>query len=117
MGNQQQQENNFKYQNYTRPNLNKDEVIMIKNVFDSLDPETGMIKVSNLRQRYQDSYDKNKYDQIIGMKQVLNFDEFYDIMANDIIDKKLKYGNIQFDSQGLDTDCLFCPTTNNQKIN
>lgn len=67
---------------------------MIKTVFDQQEPEDGLIKSSRLRKLYQDSYDKKNYDQKIGNKEYLNFDEFFEIMASDILEKKEKYKDI-----------------------
>ncbi|KAL4464681.1 hypothetical protein ABPG74_011242 [Tetrahymena malaccensis] len=110
MGNSESQNSNFQIQPYLRSGLTNEEIIMIKTVFDQQEPENGVIKSSRLRKLYQDSYDKKNYDQKIGDKQFLNFDEFFEIMASDILEKKEKYKDIQFDSQGQDIGCVFCPT-------
>jgi hypothetical protein len=52
--------------------------------------------VSTLKRLYQDSYDKNSIDtkisQKIGLnKQTLNFDEFFDIMASEVLEKKKRF--------------------------
>ncbi len=61
-----------------------------------MEPVDGQIKVSTLRRLYQDSYDKNSIDtkisQKIGLnKHTLNFDEFFDIMASEVLDKKKRF--------------------------
>jgi len=32
-------------------------------------------------------------------------------MSNDIIEKKQRFGDVQFDSSASDVGCVFCPTT------
>lgn len=36
-------------------------------------------------------------------------------MSNDIIEKKQKFGDVQFDSSAQDDGCIFCPTTINNR--
>ena len=91
------------------------------------------IKVTKLKQLYSDSYDKNSLDLKIGNRIRLTFDEFFDVkslyntiiknnwekknlfhiviqlLAADIIDKKQRFGNVEFDSQSSDIQCVLCP--------
>ncbi len=46
---------------------------------------------------------------MIGSKNQLNFDEFYDIMAKSIQLTKKRFKDIEFESNTEDSSCLFCP--------
>jgi Ca2+-binding EF-hand superfamily protein len=66
MGNSNSADTNFNPLEYVRPGINQHEVIGLRNVFESLDPEDGKIQVNDLKVLYKDSYDKNNIDSLIG---------------------------------------------------
>ncbi|EGR31564.1 hypothetical protein IMG5_106970 [Ichthyophthirius multifiliis] len=54
---------------------------------------------------------KAQFDLQIGQMDYLDWDRFYLIMSNDIIEKKQKFGDVQFDTHAADVGCVFCPYT------
>ena len=47
----------------------------------------------------------------------MNFDEFYDVFGHYFSNKKLKYGEISFESNEREATCFLCPVENWNKIN
>lgn len=77
-----------------------------------MEPENGYVDVSKLQAQYKDSFDKQMIDNYIGGKQQLNFDQFFDIMSQVLLNNKSKFGNnIEFESEPKEITCFLCPTT------
>ncbi|KRW99995.1 hypothetical protein PPERSA_05498 [Pseudocohnilembus persalinus] len=112
MGNSQTtNEPDFPINKYLRDGLRREEVIGLWNVFESFGPQKGVIQVSQLKKRYQDSYDKTTFDQKLKNMETLDFDQFFQVMSEDIIDKKKKYGDVDFDyNPHENAQCIFCPS-------
>lgn len=107
---QSQDFGDFNPASYFKPGITINEIVGIKNIFESLKPEDGVVKVEKIQELYKSSYDKPKIDQMFGSRKYVNFEEFYDIMSYNIIEKKKRFKNIEFDS-GEDPMpfCVICP--------
>lgn len=55
--------------------------------------------------------DKNDFDAQFGDSEYISWDSFFGVMSNDILEKKRKFGDVQFDSSARDVGCVFCPYT------
>ncbi|CAD8168496.1 unnamed protein product [Paramecium pentaurelia] len=85
------------------------EVEGIKNVFDSLDPKNGLIQTGTLRKLYRDSYDAPQLNTKIGDRETLTFDQFFELMKTDMLEKKRQFPGVDFDD-GINENvqCFFC---------
>jgi hypothetical protein len=99
----------FEASMYARPGLTEREIFGIKAIFESLDPKEGLVKVQTIKELYKNSYDKPLIDAQFGSRMYVNFDEFYDVMAKNIVDKKKRFKDIEFDSNEQQASCLLCP--------
>lgn len=100
----------FNPASYFKPGITINEIIGIKTIFESLKPQDGVVKVEKIQELYKSSYDKPKIDERFGNRKYVNFDEFFDIMSSNIIEKKKKFKNIEFDSGEEPMPfCVICP--------
>lgn len=106
----------FNVSRYIKPGLTADEVIGIKRIFESLKPNDGVLKVERIQKLYKSSYDKPMIDEQFGAKKYVNFEEFYEIMACNILEKKKKFKNIEFDTNEDSVSCLYCPYPVNKGV-
>ncbi|EAR89939.1 hypothetical protein TTHERM_00561300 (macronuclear) [Tetrahymena thermophila SB210] len=99
-------------EHYRKPGLNDQEIYQLYQIFQGLGPnKEGMVKASKVKQQYQESMNKKDFDLQIGNLEHLNWDTFFHIMSNDIIEKKQRFGDVQFDTSANDVGCVFCPYT------
>lgn len=108
---QSQDMGDFNPASYFKPGMTINEIVGIKTIFESLKPQDGFVRVEKIQELYKSSYDKPKIDQMFGSRKYVNFEEFYEIMSYNIIEKKKRFKNIEFDS-GEDPVmpfCIICP--------
>lgn len=91
--------------------MSEDEVLGLANMFDGLEPQDGKVKVSKIKSFFKD---KNQplYENLktrYRNDDEITFDEYFDLFAEDIVDKKRQFGNVKYDSNAKDVTCGFCP--------
>lgn len=94
---------------YLKPGITEREVIEIKNNFEKLDPVNGYVKVEKIREQYQYS------DQLFGDREIVNFDEFFSILAAEILYTRSKYKNVEFDNHETDNGCILCGSSTDKR--
>lgn len=117
MGNEQSNAGNFNSQKYCNKGLTQDEVMGLRNVFEQMDPKVrppplyrqdGVIETATLKRLYRDSYDAPALNGEIGSRETLNFDQFFEIMSKNMLEKKKQFaGDVEFD-EAEDVQCIFC---------
>ncbi|KAL4437709.1 hypothetical protein ABPG74_012384 [Tetrahymena malaccensis] len=99
-------------EHYRKPGLNDQEIYQLYQIFQGLGPnKEGLVKASKVKQQYQESMNKKDFDLQIGNLEYLDWNTFFHIMSNDIIEKKQRFGDVQFDTSANDVGCVFCPYT------
>ncbi|CAK77620.1 unnamed protein product (macronuclear) [Paramecium tetraurelia] len=88
--------------------LTEQEIEGIKNVFNSLDPKDGVISTETLRKLYRDSYDAPKLNDQIGNRESLTFQEFFEVMRINMLEKKKNFPNVEFNDMDGNVQCFFC---------
>ncbi|CAD8079109.1 unnamed protein product [Paramecium sonneborni] len=88
--------------------LTQQEFEGIKNVFNSLLPKDGVINTEKLRKLYRDSFDAPKLNNEIGDRETLTFEEFYELMRINMLEKKKKFPNVEFNDEDGNVQCFFC---------
>lgn len=68
---------NFPMQKYLNQGLKQQEIIKIKEAFDSYEPVNGQIQVSKLFEATEQSGSHDKIHSSLRGKETLNFDEFF----------------------------------------
>ena len=104
----------FNAEKYIQIGLTKNDISELLAAFESFEPKNGCINVTKIKDLYKDSAEKEKIDFQLQNYTSLNRDDFLTIMGQDIIEKKLKYKNIEFDYGDKQVTCYFCPYTSNK---
>jgi hypothetical protein len=82
-------------------------VILIRRIWDSLEPEGGQVKVSRIRELYKG---KRNFDPALERESALSFDRFFEIFSRNLIEEKRRNGGVlPQDSLEMEASCLFCP--------
>jgi hypothetical protein len=104
-----EQANDFNPANYLRPGLTIYEILAIRHSFERLKPVNDRIEVKEFLEKYKNAYMEGKIEDRIGDRTELNFDEFFEILANFILQNKEQLKNVEFDSNPVQVSCLLCP--------
>ena len=100
--------NNFNSSSFVQPGISEREVVELKNIFDGLEPINGFVEVSKIRALYKNSCKRNAMDNLFQGFDLISFDEFYSIMAQDMISTRMKYQNVEFDGEEPDANFFYC---------
>lgn len=101
---------NFDSAPYIQPGISEKEVYEIKNNFEMLEPKNGFVKISKIREQYKYSIEKNNLDSLFGDRVLIDFNEFFRIMAAEIIYTRSKYIDVEFDNLETANGCILCGT-------
>ena len=93
---------------YIQPGITEKEVIEIRNNFERLEPKSGFVKVSTIRDQYKYSIEKNNLDSLFGDREFVDFNEFYRVMATEIRYTRSKYRNVEFENLETENGCILC---------
>ena len=96
---------------YIQPGITDREVIELHNIFDRLEPKLGLVQVLKIRDQYKYSIEKNNLDSMFGDREFVDFDDFYKVMANEIIYTRTKYRDVEFENHETDNGCILCGTS------
>ena len=99
---------NFNPSRYITPGVSETDVIGIHRIFESLNPKQGFVKVEEIKILYKNCFDSEFISNAFGSRIYVNFDEFYDVMCQNILDKRSKFRDTEFDSAS-NVSCFFCP--------
>jgi hypothetical protein len=61
-------------QRYLNQGLNQNQILQIKQAFDSYDPQNGVISLVKYRECMEQSENKDKISRQLGNKETMNFD-------------------------------------------
>jgi len=67
----------FPMQKYMGQGLNQNQILQIKEAFDSYEPENGQIDLNKIRTATEQSQSKSKIESYLQNKITMNFDEFF----------------------------------------
>jgi hypothetical protein len=70
---------NFQMQKYLNQGLSQNQILQIKEAFDSYEPVNDYIDIEKMKEVTEHSYIKERIAKSIGSKSRLNFDEFFQI--------------------------------------
>lgn len=96
---------------YVQPGIREKEVIELHNIFERLEPKDGFVKVSKIQEQYKYSIEKNNLDSMFGENELVDFDDFFKVMASEIIYTRNKYRDVDFDNHETDNGCILCGTS------
>jgi Ca2+-binding EF-hand superfamily protein len=96
---------------YLQPGITEKEVIELHNIFERLEPKDGFVKVSKIKDQYKYSIEKNNLDSMFGIREYVDFDEFFKVMASEIIYTRSKYRDVEFENHETDNGCILCGTS------
>ena len=96
---------------YIQPGVSENEVRELKYNFERLEPINGLVKVSNIREQYKYSIEKNNLDSLFGNREYVSFDDFFRVMAAEIMYTRSKYRDVEFDNHETDNGCILCGTS------
>lgn len=100
---------NFPMQKYINKGLSQQQIIKIKEAFDSYGPVDGKISVSKLFQTTEQSGSHDKIHTSLQGKDTLNFDEFFQF-SKQLIEEQIKRNpSLIIDASEIQASCLFCP--------
>lgn len=102
---------NFPMQKYLNQGLKQQEIIKIKEAFDSYQPINGEIQVSKLFQATEQSGSHDQIHSNLKGKNTLNFDEFFQFSRQLIEEQIKKNPALIIDASEVQASCLFCPYT------
>lgn len=94
---------------YVKPGITEREVLEIKNNFEKLEPVNGFVRVEKIKEQYQYS------DQLFGNREIVDFDEFFSILAAEILYTRNKYKNVEFDNLETDNGCILCGNSTDKR--
>ena len=104
-------DSSFPMQRYLNRGLSQNDILKVKEAFDSFDPHNGYIEVLKVKNNALNSQDKEAIDSLIGFKRQINFEEFFEMSSVMIREKKRNHPNVEIDSNEVQATCLFCPYT------
>lgn len=97
-----------------RPQLSQEEVLELLGIFEDLGATEGYVKVSDICRLFQHT-ESTSIQKKFGYRDKIDFDTFFTIMADDLIDKKnnLKskesIENVDFESNIKEVSCFLWP--------
>ena len=92
-----------------RPQLSEQEILDIKQIFDSLEPDNGYVSLNDIYRLYSQALDRDEIEEKFANMTQVNFEEFFDVMGELMVDKKRRFKDIEFDSNVKNVSCFFCP--------
>lgn len=93
---------------YIKQGITENEVIEIKSNFERMGPIHGFVKVDHIKEQYKNTFLKDEMDRILGEKEYVNFDEFYGIMAAEMVYARSHFKNVEFDNYEAESGCILC---------
>lgn len=107
---QQGVDRNFPMQNYLNQGLNRNQVMMVRAVFNSYHPKDGCIQTHRYRESLVQSGVKDVAIERLDSKDTLDFDEFFAIEKEVLLVQLRKNPQLELDSTQVDPPSNFlCP--------
>lgn len=78
----------FNMQKYLNQGLNQQQILQIREAFQTYDPVNGEISLEKLKLCTEQSSHKEQITKILGNKQKINFDEFF-AMSKQLLNQEL----------------------------
>lgn len=98
----------FPMQKYLNQGMNQNQILEVKEAFDSYEPENGLIDLNKLRQFAELDQPQKKIEKYLGNKSTMNFDEFF-AMSRQLQEEIRNSKGMIIDNDQIEASCLFCP--------
>lgn len=98
-----------------RPELHEREILEIHEMFENMAPLDGYIDVDDIENYYSSTSELATIKSKFGTKTKANFDEFFDVIADVLLERRNKYQNVEYDSSSRNVSCLYCPYPSERK--
>lgn len=94
-----------------QPHITKEDAFQIKNCFDYLEPEHGVVLIKNIKEKNRNSpeYVREFLDSIVEMDRNLTFDEFYRFMKPKAIAMKTFGQTVKLEKNSTSVSCFIWP--------
>lgn len=98
-----------------KPELSDREINEIHEMFENMAPINGYIDVDDIENYYSSTSELATIKNKFGMKTKANFDEFFDVIGDVLMERRSKYANVEYDSSSRNVSCLYCPYPSERK--
>lgn len=102
-------DSSFPMQKYLNRGLTQLEIIRVKQAFDCFEPRDGCIDTSAVTKTADNSGDKKQIEKLLRSKKQLNFDEFFELTARVVLEKKKAYPDVEIVCNEVQPHCSLCP--------
>lgn len=101
---------NFKMHKYLNQGLNQKQVLMVREIFESYQPEDGLISTDRYRESLLRAQTNGEVIQRLGDKETLTFDDFFAVEKEVIVAHLAKFPGAEVDSTQVPPPSnFFCP--------
>lgn len=100
----------FRMHRYLNQGLNQQQVLMVRQIFDSYLPQQGLIDAERYRDSLRRAQTNDELIQRLGDKPTLTFDEFFAVEKEVIVAHLSKFPEAEVDSTQVPPPSnFFCP--------
>jgi hypothetical protein len=101
---------NFKMQRYLNQGLNQQQILMVREIFESYHPQNGLISADTYRESLLRAQTNGEVIERLGDKQALTFDDFFAVEKEVIVAHLAKFPGAEVDSTQVPPPSnFFCP--------